>query len=177
MGLSDEPRSLVDKALVTSIRSIRLIAFDFDGVFTDNGVYVSQDGRESVRCSRSDGFGLSKLRKLGIEMIIISTETNPVVSARADKLQIPCIQGCDDKRGTLEEILAEKDLTPRQAAFMGNDINDLPCLEIVGLPIVVHDAHEDVLSVARYRTEKAGGHGAVREVCDLFARVLGTVPS
>ncbi len=155
------------------IRQIRLIAFDFDGVFTDNMVYVFDDGREAVRCTRADGLGLSKLKRLGIHSVIISTETNPLVSARAHKLNIRCVQGVDDKRAALDSILLEYDLTLAQAAFVGNDINDLPCLTAIALPIVVQDAHPDVLPCARYRTQARGGYGAVREVCDLFAQVLG----
>jgi YrbI family 3-deoxy-D-manno-octulosonate 8-phosphate phosphatase len=151
---------------------IRLIAFDFDGVFTDNMVYVSEDGSEAVRCFRSDGIGLHKLKKLGIETVIISTEANPVVSARARKLKIHCVQDCPDKRAVLEDIAREKNITLSEVAFVGNDINDLPCLECVGLPIVVQDAHQDVVSTARYQTKNPGGHGAVREVCDLFERTL-----
>lgn len=156
------------------IRQTRLIAFDFDGVFTDNLVYVFEDGREAVRCTRADGLGLSKLKRLGIHSIIISTETNPVVSARARKLDIRCVQGVEDKRAALESVLREHDLTLAQAAFVGNDINDLPCLTAVALPIVVHDAHSDVLPYARYQTKARGGYGAVREVCDLFAHTLTT---
>lgn len=155
------------------IRNIRLVAFDFDGVFTDNMVYVFEDGREAVRCSRADGLGLSKLKRLGIHSAIISTETNPVVSARARKLNLRCVQGVEDKRAALESILREHNLTLEQAAFVGNDINDLPCLMAVALPIVVQDAHPDVLPYARYQTKARGGYGAVREICDLFARVLG----
>ncbi len=156
------------------IKEIRLIAFDFDGVFTDNMVYVFEDGREAVRCSRGDGMGLQKLKRLGIETIIISTEQNPVVSARAQKLKIRCVQGCDDKRAELEKIIRELGISLTQVAFVGNDINDEPCLTCVGLPMVVQDAHPDVLPLARYRTQKPGGKGAVREICDLFAETLGT---
>ena len=93
------------------IQRVRLIAFDFDGVFTDNMVYVFEDGREAVRCFRSDGIGLQKLKKLGIETVIISTEANPVVSARARKLKIRCIQDCQDKRAVLADIAREKNIT------------------------------------------------------------------
>jgi YrbI family 3-deoxy-D-manno-octulosonate 8-phosphate phosphatase len=155
------------------IRQTRLIAFDFDGVFTDNMVYVFEDGREAVRCSRADGLGLSKLKRLGIHSVIISTETNPVVSARARKLSIRCVQGVEDKRTALESVLRKHNLTFEQAAFVGNDINDLPCLTAVALPIVVQDAHPDVLLYARYQTKTRGGYGAVREVCDLFTQVFG----
>ena len=154
------------------LAKIRLVAFDFDGVFTDNMVYVLEDGTEAVRCFRSDGLGLQKLKKLGIETVIISTEANPVVSARARKLKIRCVQDCRDKRAALESIAKESGISLGEVAFVGNDINDLPCLDCVALPIVVQDAHPDVVSTARYQTKNPGGHGAVREVCDLFERVL-----
>lgn len=154
------------------ISNIRLIAFDFDGVFTDNMVYVLQDGTEAVRCYRSDGLGLQKLEQLGIETVIISTEANPVVSARARKLKIRCIQDCRDKRAALESIAEESGISLAEVAFVGNDINDLPCLRCVALPIVVHDAHPDVVAHALYQTKRPGGYGAVREVCDLFEQSL-----
>jgi YrbI family 3-deoxy-D-manno-octulosonate 8-phosphate phosphatase len=154
------------------IRNIRLIAFDFDGVFTDNMVWVLQDGTEAVRCNRSDGLGLQKIKRLGIETMIISTETNPVVSARARKLNIRCLQSCEDKRKALENIVAEMGISLAEVAFVGNDTNDRECLACVGLPIVVQDAHPDVIALARYRTRANGGRGAVREICDLFERTL-----
>jgi 3-deoxy-D-manno-octulosonate 8-phosphate phosphatase (KDO 8-P phosphatase) len=154
------------------IRRIRLIAFDFDGVFTNNMVFVFQDGTEAVQCFRSDGIGLKKLKKLGIETVIISTEANPVVSARARKLKIRCIQDCQDKRAVLNDIARELNITLGEIAFVGNDINDLTCLESVALPIVVQDAYRDVMPIALYRTKRPGGHGAVREICDLFEKTL-----
>jgi YrbI family 3-deoxy-D-manno-octulosonate 8-phosphate phosphatase len=154
------------------IRRIRLVAFDFDGVFTDNMVYVLEDGSEAVRCFRSDGIGLQKLKKWNIETVIISTEANPVVSARARKLKIHCIQDCQDKRAALEDIAREKNITLNEITFVGNDINDLPCLECVALPIVVQDAYPDVVPTALHQTERPGGHGAVREICDWFERAL-----
>ena len=149
---------------------IRMVAFDFDGVFTDNMVYVLEDGTEAVRCFRSDGLGLQKLKKLGIETVIISTEANPVVSARALKLKIRCVQNCQDKRAVLEDIAREQGISLAEVSFVGNDINDLSCLKCVALPIVVQDAHRDVVPAALYQTECPGGHGAVREICDLFER-------
>ena len=153
---------------------IRLVAFDFDGVFTDNMVYVFEDGSEAVRCFRSDGIGLQKLTRMGIETVIISTESNPVVSARARKLKIQCVQDCEDKRAILEDIAQQKGISLDQVAFVGNDINDLQCLTCVALPIVVQDAHPDVIPVALYQTKRPGGYGAVREVCDLFEQTLST---
>jgi len=154
------------------IRRIRLVAFDFDGVFTDNCVYVGQDGSESVRCWRSDGLGLRELKRLGIATVIVSTETNAVVQHRSQKLQVRCFNGCEDKLSILSGIADEMGISLGEVAFVGNDINDLACLSAVGLPIVVADAHPSVANVARYRTRTPGGYGAVREICDLFARTL-----
>ena len=163
--------SAVSDELAAAIRRVRLIAFDFDGVFTDNKVYVFEDGREAVQCCRADGLGLGRLKALDIEAMIISGEVNPVVHARARKLGIACFSGCDDKRATLQARLDERGLDASQAAFVGNDVNDLACLKHVGLPIVVCDAHPDVLPHGLYRTARNGGDGAVREVCDLFEAV------
>jgi YrbI family 3-deoxy-D-manno-octulosonate 8-phosphate phosphatase len=163
---------IIDPKVKDLIQKIRLVAFDFDGVFTDNMVYVLQDGTEAVRCNRGDGIGLQKLTKLGIETVIISTESNPVVSARAQKLKIRCLQDCQDKQATLETIAQELGISLDKVAFIGNDVNDLVCLTKVGLPIVVNDAHPDIVPLATYRTNARGGYGAVREICDLFERAL-----
>jgi 3-deoxy-D-manno-octulosonate 8-phosphate phosphatase (KDO 8-P phosphatase) len=163
---------IVDSKLKKRVSKIRLIAFDFDGVFTDNMVYVFENGSEAVRCCRGDGIGLQKLAQLGIETVIISTESNPVVSARAAKLKIRCFQNCEDKSKVLEKLIRKMGISLAEVAFVGNDINDLPCLTSVGFPIVVQDAHPDVIPLAAYFTRNRGGHGAVREVCDLFDQVL-----
>ena len=165
---------IMDQDLQARFGQIRLVAFDFDGVFTDNMVYVFQDGTEAVKCSRGDGIGLQKLKRLGIEAVIISTESNPVVSARARKLKIRCVQNCADKLKTLKDMAQEAGISLAEAAFVGNDINDLSCLKHVALPIVVQDAHRDVIALGRYQTRNPGGHGAVREVCDLFEQALAT---
>lgn len=162
-------RGIDEAALQTKLESVQLVVFDFDGVFTDNTVYVSQDGTESVRCWRSDGLGLARLKHANVETAIVSTETNPVVEARGRKLSMRCMQGCDDKLATLQTLARELGITLDRVAFVGNDVNDLACLNAVGLPIVVHDAHADVVAAAHYRTATPGGRGAVREVCDLIA--------
>lgn len=159
-------------SLAKRIRNTRLVAFDFDGVFTDNSVFVFEDGREAVRCMRSDGLGLSKLKRLGLLVAVVSTETNPVVQARSRKLVIRCIDSCNDKLAAIKQLASEAEISLEQVAFVGNDVNDLPCLRAVGLPIVVKDAHQDVVPYACYQTSIAGGYGAVREVCDLFESVL-----
>lgn len=170
--MTDNLRTLDATSLSKVIRNIRLVAFDFDGVFTDNSVFVFQDGREAVRCMRSDGLGIGKLKALGLSVVVVSTEVNPVVQARSRKLVIKCINGCDDKLAVINELASEAGISLEQVAFVGNDINDLPCLTSVGLPIVVKDSHADVVPYASYQTKTPGGYGAVREICDLFEKVL-----
>ncbi|MBA3778624.1 MAG: HAD hydrolase family protein [Chloroflexi bacterium] len=154
----------------TEIRaSVRLVVFDFDGVFTDNTVWTDDAGTEWVRCWRGDGLGLQKLRDLGIPTWVLSTENHPVVSRRCEKLGIPCRQGLADKYEALQTLMAEAGVAPGDVVYLGNDINDAACLRAVGVPIVVHDAHADVVPLARFQTRKPGGFGAVREVCDWLA--------
>lgn len=145
-----------------------LVVFDFDGVFTDNAVYVFQDGTEAVRCWRSDGIGLRALEQIGLMPMILSSETNPVVRARAEKLRVRCIAGVENKLAALEQLKHEYQIEFAQMAFVGNDVNDAECLRVVGLPMVVKDAHPAVIPLARYQTHTRGGYGAVREVCDLL---------
>jgi 3-deoxy-D-manno-octulosonate 8-phosphate phosphatase (KDO 8-P phosphatase) len=147
-------------------RSVRLVVFDFDGVFTDNTVWTDDAGNEWVRSWRGDGLGLEKLRQAGIPSWVVSTEIHPVVSRRCEKLGIPCRQGLTDKQAALEALANEVGVALRDVAYVGNDVNDAGCLRVVGIPIVVQDAHPDVLPLARYRTRTAGGFGAVREVCE-----------
>lgn len=161
-----------DPDLVDQFRRVRVVGFDFDGVFTDNAVYVFQDGREAVRCSRSDGLGLRRLESVGVTPLIVSTETNPVVTARSHKLGVRCVQGCADKLAAFTALLVELGVTFEDAAYVGNDINDLACLRSVGLPIAVGDAWPELAEVVRYRTRRRGGEGAVREVCDLIADLM-----
>jgi 3-deoxy-D-manno-octulosonate 8-phosphate phosphatase (KDO 8-P phosphatase) len=163
----------IDRELQEVILRLKMVVFDFDGVFTDNYVYVFDDGREAVRCSRLDSMGLKHLRTLGIETAILSTETNEVVGKRAAKLKMLCIQGCEDKTVDLRDLVNTKGLKLQDVAFVGNDINDGGCLSTVGLPIVVADAHPDVVPLAKYQTQALGGKGAVREICDLIAKVRG----
>ena len=153
-------------------KNIKLVAFDFDGVFTDNTVYVLQDGSEAVRCWRGDGIGLHKLDIAGIKAMIISREGNLVVAHRAQKLGIQAYVGVQNKLDCLTKIVDDLGLDFDQVAFVGNDDPDLPCLEVVGVPIVVADA--DLGLRVRYRrTEHKGGQGAVREICDWLVKVRG----
>lgn len=142
------------------------VVTDFDGVHTDDRVHVGPDGTEFVTASRSDGMGVELLRKAGFPLLIISSETNPVVSARAHKLKMDARQAVHDKVTVLEAWAAERHLDLQRVAYLGNDINDLGCLRAVGWPIAVADAHPDVLAVARVILESRGGHGAVRELAN-----------
>ena len=152
---------------------MRCAAFDFDGVFTDNAVYVSETGQETVRCTRADGIGLERLRSLGVHAVVISTEVNPVVSARCRKLKLPCVQGCEDKVAALGSFLAELQVPMEKASFLGNDVNDAALLRAVGFPAVVADASPEVIPLARFQTLLPGGYGAVREFCDLVWKMHG----
>lgn len=139
---------------------------DFDGVHTDDAAYVTQDGTESVRVHRGDGMGVSLLRRAGVPMLILSTETNPVVAARGRKLGVDVLHGARDKATALRDWCAANGLDPARVAYVGNDVNDLPALTLVGWPVATADAHPRVQDVARVVLTRPGGHGAVREACD-----------
>lgn len=142
------------------------IVFDFDGVMTDNRVIVREDGVEAVICHRGDGFGIELALKAGLNLIVMSKETNPVVAARCRKLGIRCIQGEDDKLSTFKAIAAQANSTPDRFIYVGNDINDLECMRAAGLGVAVADAIPAILQEADLVLTRRGGHGAVRELLD-----------
>lgn len=150
--------------------AVEALIFDFDGVFTDNKVIINEKGEESIVCDRSDGLGISEIKKIGIPIIVISTEKNVVVSKRCEKLGIEYYHGVDDKITVLKNWLNQQGIDPINSIYVGNDINDFECLRFVGCGIVVNDAHEDVKKIADYILKKKGGYGAVREVCDIVLR-------
>jgi YrbI family 3-deoxy-D-manno-octulosonate 8-phosphate phosphatase len=148
-------------------RKVSLIVFDFDGVLTDNRVWTDENGRELVASNRSDSLGLSLLHsKHGTDLLILSRERNPVVSARAKKIRVPVIQSVEDKETALKAIMAERGLNPAEVIYMGNDVNDLPCLPLVGCFVAPSDAQPEVLRRADIVMKNPGGQGAVRELCD-----------
>ena len=151
-----------------SFHSVRMLILDFDGVLTDNRVLMDQQGSEAVWCHRGDGWGIVRVKDMGVEVIVLSTETNPVVSARCTKLGISCVQGCEDKLTSLKQLIRKRGLKPEQVVYVGNDVNDLDCMYWVGVPIAVADAVPEVRKAARLVTARLGGRGAVREVCDLI---------
>ncbi|WP_353826829.1 cytidylyltransferase domain-containing protein [Agromyces sp. SYSU T0242] len=143
------------------------VVTDFDGVHTDDTAAVDELGRESVRVSRADGAGIARLRDAGVPVLILSAEANPVVSRRAEKLGVDCIQGVADKGAALREWAAARGLRLERVAYLGNDRGDIPALDAVGWPLAVPDAAPDALERARHVLERHGGHGAVRELADL----------
>ena len=151
---------------------IDLIMCDFDGVITDNRVWVDQDGTETVAAYRSDSVRIKDLRAIGIEVMILSSEPNRVVEARARKMGVEAIHGIalHDKGRVMREVLEQKNIKAENVIYVGNDINDLPCFEIAGWSVAVADAYPELIRVADHVLSRAGGHGALRELCDLILK-------
>ncbi|WP_084499479.1 acylneuraminate cytidylyltransferase [Brevibacterium album] len=161
-------RALAEGQEPPSHLDVDALVTDFDGVHTDDSAFVSEDGREEVRVHRGDGMGVGRLVNAGFPVLILSKERNPVVTRRAEKLRTEVLQGIDDKASALEGWCAARGLDPARVAYVGNDLNDLPAFGVVGWPIAVADAHPAVRTAARLVLTREGGHGAVREVCDLI---------
>lgn len=153
-------------------KKIELVICDFDGVITDNKVWTDQDGREMIAAYRSDSPRIRELRAKGIDVMIISSEPNTVVAARAKKMGIEAIHGVglEDKGRVMREVLAQKNIQAENVIYIGNDLNDLPCFEVAGWSVAVADAFPEVIRAADYVLTKAGGHGALRELCDLILK-------
>lgn len=167
----------MDTSLKDKFFRIRLLAMDFDGVHTDGQVWTDEQGKESVMSSRLDGMGLEMLQRLtDVKVFVISKEINPVVAMRCKKLKIPCTQGVDKGEGKLEilqRIMGENECASDEVIYMGDDINDIPCLEFVGLGIAVANARQQTKAVAAHVTVATGGNGAIREVCDMILEAKG----
>ncbi len=148
---------------------IQLLALDFDGVLTDNRVWTDQNGVESVASNRSDSHGLELLRThTQFDVVVISKEINPVVTARCQKLRLPVIQSVQDKKEAIKKLIEEKGIDPESVIFMGNDVNDLPAFEIAGYSVAPADSHPEVKRRADLVLSMNGGQGAVRELCDII---------
>jgi N-acylneuraminate cytidylyltransferase len=154
------PRSMPEK--------VKLLILDFDGVLTDNRVWVDENGRELVVANRSDSLGVNMLRQAGVEVMVISMETNPVVAARCRKMKISYIQSENDKQTAIQKVMAERCIDPAQVVYLGNDVNDLPCFPLVGWAVAVADALPEVARQADFVLSRPGGYAAVRELCDLI---------
>ena len=151
--------------------NIKVVISDFDGVMTDNRVWIDESGKEMVCVNRADGLAVHMLRQMGVELVIMSTEKNGVVARRAEKLNVACIQSISDKAKCLKEYCAEHQLSLQNVAYIGNDINDFGALALAGTKIVPSDAYEEVRTIADYVTKAMGGQGVIREVAGILKQL------
>ncbi|MEU8528298.1 acylneuraminate cytidylyltransferase [Streptomyces sp. NPDC048629] len=169
---------LLDPVATPGPADVDAVVLDFDGTQTDDRVHLDAEGREFVSAHRGDGLGIAALRRAGLPVLILSTEQNPVVAARARKLKIPVLHGIDRKDRALKQWCDEQGIDPQRVLYAGNDVNDLPCFHLVGWPVAVASAHDSVKASARAVTETAGGAGAVREIAGwLLGPELDRIPA
>ncbi|HET58876.1 MAG TPA: acylneuraminate cytidylyltransferase [Chloroflexi bacterium] len=155
---------------------VSLLVLDFDGTMTDDRVWVSEDGKEMVAANRGDGMGIQLVKQSGVDVIVISKEKNPVVSARCQKLKLPVVQGIDDKPAVLQQYLTQHSIPAAQVVYLGNDINDIPCFPMVAYAAVVADANKKARQAADRILQHKGGHGAVRELCEMILEHNQKIP-
>lgn len=155
-----------EKVLNLDRHQIEMLVFDFDGVMTDNRVLIDECGKESVFVSRADGMGINMLKEAGFECMILSTEKNPVVGKRAEKLKMNVIQGVEDKKEVLKNYAEGRGIDLKNILYVGNDINDLGALRIAGISAVPADAYDIVKNEADIVLETKGGYGVVRELAE-----------
>lgn len=146
------------------LKKIKLIVFDFDGVMTDNTVMVDEKGMEVVRVNRSDGLGVRLLINNGFSCMILSTEKNPVVSKRGEKLGIPVLQGIENKKEALMSYCVQKKIGLDSVFYIGNDLNDLEVMKVVGLRGAPADAFKEIKGIADIIFRSKGGKGIAREL-------------
>lgn len=152
---------------------VKLLAYDCDGVLTDNRVSVDENGRESAWFNRGDGTGIARIKaEVGIPQIIISTETNPIVVKRGQKLGLEVISGVDDKGSVLREYCKDNHIPLTNVMFIGNDINDLAAMKIVGFRGCPSDAEEEILCIADWISDRKGGEGVIR---DLYRQISKSI--
>ena len=164
----------VDSDLRERAARIRLLVLDVDGVLTDGGIHYTSSGEELKSFSILDGLGIKLARRAGIETAIITGRRSPMVERRAAELGIErCVQGREDKLRALGELLAGTDLTLQQVAYMGDDLPDLAAILAVGLGMTVANASSEVAARAPWQSRARGGHGAVREACEMLLRLRG----
>ncbi|WP_328537074.1 acylneuraminate cytidylyltransferase [Streptomyces sp. NBC_00344] len=156
---------LLDTRSLPTRDDVDAVVLDFDGTQTDDRVLIDAEGREFVAVHRGDGLGIAALRDTtDLRLLILSTEQNPVVAARARKLRIPVLHGIDRKDLALKQWCEEQGVAPERVLYVGNDVNDLPCFGLVGWPVAVAQAHDVVRGAARAVTTTPGGDGAIREI-------------
>jgi len=164
--------------LIERAARIRLLICDVDGVLTDGRLFFTPDGQELKSFHARDGHGIKLLQRTGVETAVISGRHSPAVALRMDSLGVRHVyQGRESKLAPFEELLDLLALTPEQTAFVGDDLLDLPLMRRVGLAVAVSDAHFTITDNSHWRTTNPGGHGAVREVCDLIMHAQNTLPA
>ena len=154
-----------------SIKAVNLFCFDFDGVLTNNKVYLDQDGKEQVECDRSDGIAFDALRKLNKKIYIVSTEKNPVVKKRAEKLKVNVLYGVKNKEIALREISSKEGIPLDDAIFIGNDINDIEAMKLCKYSACPSDSHSKVKNISKIKLMSKGGDGVVRELLEKNFRI------
>lgn len=152
-------------------RILDAIICDFDGVLTDNQVYTSQDGTEMVNCSRADGLAFDVLRKIGLKIYIFSTESNPVVQSRANKLKVPVIQSVKNKQKSLKQFANENEFSLENLLYIGNDLNDYLAMKLCGYRACPSDAHPIIQSICNIHLRIDGGKGVVRDVVERIFKI------
>lgn len=158
------------KKKIIPLKAIKLIVYDFDGVLTDNRVLVMEDGCEGVFCNRSDGLAIKKIKEQGILQVILSTESNKTVSMRGVKLGIRVIQNIPDKKKALLKFCKELGLNLKNVVYVGNDLNDLEAMKMVGFPVCPKDADKFIKKISVIILNAKGGYGVARE---LFSKLTG----
>ena len=162
--------------ILARAKKIKVVIFDVDGVMTDGGLMIGDDGQEYKTFNSHDGLGMKLLRKTGIQMAIITGRTSNVVKKRAESTGITHFyQGVEDKLEAFNDLIAKLKILPEEAAFMGDDVVDMPPMLRCGLSISVPSAPESVIKRAHYTTKRSAGHGAVRELCELIMQAQGTL--
>ena len=151
--------------------SIKSIVLDFDGVLTNNRVYLDENGLESVVCNRSDGLAIESIKKLNINIMIISSEKNKVVKARAKKLNIKCFIGVADKKAKLEEMQNNGYINLLTTLYVGNDINDFHAMKICKYSCCPRDSHPMIVNIASFKLKTCGGDGVVREIVEKYLKI------
>ena len=149
-----------------TLDNIDAFVFDFDGVLTNNFVYMDQNGIESVACSRADGLAFDLLRRVNKPSFILSTEKNRVVEARAKKLKIPVIQGVSDKVEAIKKLVVENHYNLKKILYVGNDLNDYAVMQLCGYSACPADSHPKIKSISDIVLNSTGGNGVVRELLE-----------
>ena len=174
--MTDHTLFTLEGAPVEAAKAIRLVLLDVDGVLTDGRLFLSDSGEECKAFHSRDGHGIKMLIASGVRVGIVTGRSSRVVQRRAEDLGIAIlIQGCHDKRAAVHALLIEHQISAHEAAFMGDDVIDLPAMQSVGLAVAVADAHPLVRAHAHWVTQQRGGEGAVRELCELLMHAQGTL--